>query len=358
VVSHGVPLIPRLSFVLPAYGEAKNLPVVLPRVLAQQAHCDELEVIVVDDHSPDDTFAVLAAWCERDPRIKALRLARNSGSHMAVLCGLSVATGDAVIVLASDGQDPPEFTPELLRSWGEGKQVVWAVRSAREGETLLTRAFSRLYYLTMNRWSSVRLPPAGADFLLLDRRVVRALVEIPERNTSLLALITWLGFPQAELPYVKEARLSGRTKWTFRKKVKLALDSLLGFSTAPLRATTGLGFVFGGGGFLYALLLVINRLTHGALFGQTAIEGWSALMVALLVSTGTLMIMLGVIGEYIWRALEEVRGRPRFLTEAEINLDLPDGARDGRAVRSAAPRSTPQAPSPPAPVAAGLGTPP
>ncbi len=310
----------RLSFVMPAFGEAENLPQVLPRVLAQAAHCEELEVIVVDDHSRDRTFEVLREWGQRDPRIKAVRLARNSGSHMAVLCGLSMCTGDAVVVLASDGQDPPEFTPELLKARDEGHQVVWAVRSAREGETLLTQLFSRLYYATMNRWSSVQLPPSGADFLLLDRRVVRALVEIPERNTSLLALITWLGFKQTSLPYIKEARLSGRSKWTFRKKVRLALDSLIGFSTLPLRMTTSLGFVFGGAGFVYALLLVANRVLDGLLFGATPIVGWNSLMVTMLVCSGTLMVMLGVVGEYLWRALEEVRGRPRFVAEDEVNL--------------------------------------
>lgn len=296
------------------------MPKVLPRVLAQAEHCDELEVIVVDDHSKDATFQVLRDWGARDPRVKALRLARNSGSHMAILCGLTAARGDVVVVLAADGQDPPEFTPDLLGSWREGHQVVWAVRSAREGETLLTRLFSRAYYATMNRWSSVRLPPAGADFMLLDRRVVDALVEIPERNTSLLALITWLGFSQTELPYVKLARLSGRTKWTFGKKLRLAFDSLVGFSTAPLRLAISLGVLFGGAGFLYAALLFINKVSGGALFGDTTTEGWNALMIVVLVSSGTTMMILGVVGEYLWRALEEVRGRPRFLTEAEVNI--------------------------------------
>jgi polyisoprenyl-phosphate glycosyltransferase len=310
----------RLSFVLPAYGEAENLPQMLPRLLAQADHCDELEIIVVDDHSSDRTFEVLAEFGRADPRIKAIRLARNSGSHMAILCGLSYARGDVVVVMAADGQDPPEYTPELLTAWQAGAQVVWAVREAREGETWMTQVFSRLYYATMNRWSSVRLPPAGADFFLLDKRVVQALVEIPERNTSLLALITWLGFRQVELPYVKGARMAGRSKWTFAKKVRLAVDSLLGFSTAPLRLATTLGTLFGGAGAVYAAALVANVLLNGALFGSTKTEGWNALMVVVLVSAGVTMAMLGIIGEYLWRALEEVRGRPRFVAEAEVNL--------------------------------------
>jgi dolichol-phosphate mannosyltransferase len=330
-VASSIERVARLSFVLPAYCEAENLPKLLPRLLAQEHLCDELEIIVVDDHSRDGTFAVLREWGAKDPRIKALRLARNSGSHMAILCGLSAARGDVVVILAADGQDPPEFTSELIDAWREGHHVVWAVRSAREGETLMTQLFSRLYYATMNRWSSVRLPPAGADFLLVDQRVVKALVEIPERNTSLLALITWLGFSQTELPYVKEARASGRSKWTFRKKVRLAVDSLLGFSTAPLRLATSLGLLFGGAGFLYAAALFVNRVTGGALFGDTKTEGWNALMIVVLVSSGVTMFILGVVGEYLWRALEEVRGRPRFLAEAEVNLG--DDARERPSAR-------------------------
>jgi glycosyltransferase involved in cell wall biosynthesis len=311
----------RLSFVLPAYAEARNLALLFPRLLAQAHLADEIEVVVVDDHSPDPTFAVVREWAERDPRIRGLRLARNSGSHMAILCGLNAASGDAMIVLAADGQDPPEATERMLAALGEGAQVVWAVRDVRAGESLVTRLTSRLYYAVMNRLTSVRLPPTGADFFLVERRVVRALLAIPEHNLSIFALVVSLGFRQAEIRYAKQERLSGRSKWTLRRKVRLFLDSLIGFSTLPLRLATALGFAHAAGGFLYAIVLVANRLSGGALFGSVALTGWSAMMVVLLVSSGSIMIILGIFGEYLWRALEEVRGRPRFLVEDEVNLE-------------------------------------
>jgi len=310
----------RLSFVMPAFAEAENLALLLPRLLAQAALADELEVVVVDDHSPDRTFAVVREWGARDARIRGLRLARNSGSHMAILCGLQAATGDAVIVLAADGQDPPEVAADLVAAWRAGAQVVWAVRERRERESLATRLGSRLYYALMNRLSSVRLPPTGADFFLLDRRVLGSLLAIPEHNVSLFALVVALGFRQQEVRYVKQSRLSGRSKWTLRRKLRLFVDSMIGFSTLPLRLATGLGFAYAAGGFVYAALLVFNRLSGGMLFGAVALTGWSALMVVLLVSSGTILIVLGIFGEYLWRALEEVRGRPRFLVEDEVNL--------------------------------------
>ena len=175
----------------------------------------------------------------------------------------------------------------------------------------------------MNRLTSVRFPPSGADFFLLDRRVLGALLAIPEHNVSIFALVVSLGFRQAEIRYAKRSRLSGGSKWTLRRKVRLLLDSLVGFSTLPLRLATGLGFAEALGGFVYAALLVANRLSNGLLFGGVALTGWSALMVVLLVSSGSIMIMLGIFGEYLWRALEEVRGRPRFLVEDEVNLATP-----------------------------------
>jgi len=307
--------------VLPAFGEADNLVRLLPRLLAQAPLASELEVVVVDDHSPDATFAVVCEWAARDPRVRGLRLARNAGSHMAILCGLMAASGEAMIVLAADGQDPPEVAGELVAAWGRGAQVVWAVRETREDAALPARLASRLYYSLMNRLSSVRLPPSGADFFLIDRRVLRALLAIPEHNVSIFALVVSLGFRQAEIRYAKQARLSGRSKWTLRRKLRLLLDSLVGFSTLPLRLAAWLGFAYAAGGFLYAALLVVNRLSGGVLFGEVALTGWSALMVVLLVSSGSIMIVLGIFGEYLWRALEEVRGRPRFLVEDEVNLE-------------------------------------
>jgi dolichol-phosphate mannosyltransferase len=232
---------------------------------------------------------------------------------------LSECTGDAAIVLAADGQDPPEFSSELVREWAAGAQVVWAIRAKRDGESAMTIAFSRAYYRIMNRFTTVRLPRTGADFFLLDRRVIDVVKGLSERNSSLVALIAWLGFRTAEVYYEKQARSGGRSSWTFAKKTRLALDSLFGFSVFPMRLASWIGFLYAFGGFAYAVVLIVNKLTLGRLFGAVAAEGWSALMVMILISSGTFMLVLGLFGEYMWRTLEEVRGRPRFLIEDSVH---------------------------------------
>jgi dolichol-phosphate mannosyltransferase len=239
---------------------------------------------------------------------------------MAILCGLSASTGDAVVVLAADGQDPPELVPSLVQKWRDGAHVVWAVREGRTGESVATRAFSRVYYFLMNRWTGVQLPSTGADFFLVDRRVVDIIKSLPERNTSLFSLIAWLGFRQGEVRYDKKARTMGRSKWTLARRIRLAFDSLFGFSVLPLKLASALGLLYATVGFLYALVLVANRLTAGRIFGGVAAGGWSALMVVILVSSGTLMLVLGLFGEYLWRTLEEVRRRPRFVVEETVNI--------------------------------------
>jgi dolichol-phosphate mannosyltransferase len=283
-------------------------------MLAQRT-AGPVEIVVVDDHSADDTFDVVRAWSRRDPCVRGIRLAKNAGSHMAILCGLSECSGDAAIVLASDGQDPPELAPRLITEWKNGAHVVWAVRTSRTGESGLTQALSRVYYALMNRWTTVRLPSTGADFFLLDRRVIDVVRNMPERNTSIFALISWLGFKQVEVHYDKEPRQSGRSKWTLGKRIRLAMDSFFGFSVLPLKMASTLGFIYAAGGLIYALAIAVNKLTSGRLFGGVAAEGWSALMVIVLVSSGSLMVVLGLFGEYLWRTLEEVRGRPRFVIE-------------------------------------------
>ncbi len=316
-----------VSVVLPAYCESESLMSLIPRILAHLPDASS-EVIVVDDHSQDGTIEVVRSWSARDARVRGIRLARNAGSHMAILCGMSHARGAAVVVLAADGQDPPELVPALVEGWRAGAQVVWAVRKGREGESRLSLTLSSAYYRLMNRWTSVRLPSTGADFFLLDRRVVDVLKALPERNTSLFALISWLGFRQMEVSYDKKARSSGKSSWTFRRKVRLAMDSLFGFSVAPLKLASALGFIYAVVGFAYAVLLIINKLTSGRVFGGMAAEGWSALMVVILISSGTLMLVLGLFGEYLWRTLEEVRGRPRFVVEEYVNEPTPKDAEE------------------------------
>jgi dolichol-phosphate mannosyltransferase len=306
-----------LSVVVAAYNEEGNLPVLFERLLALDwaALRMEPEYIFVDDHSSDRTPEILASFAADNPRVKVLRFSKNFGSHKAFTAGLEHCSGDAAVILAADLQDPPETIPLLLEKWRAGARVVWAVRGDREGESMATRFFSRSYYFLMRRFAEVRPPRKGADFLLVDKVVVDQLRAAPEKHTSLLSLVQWMGFDQAEITYTKAARLSGRSKWTLRKKVKLAMDSFVSFSYAPVRLASACGLLFAFSGFLYAAVVAIRAIVLGS-----PVQGWSSMMCVLLIVSGVQLVMLGILGEYLWRTFDEARGRPRYIVEKRINL--------------------------------------
>lgn len=316
---------PLISIVLPCYREAENLPILHERLRQALGGAGiGWEVIVVDDHSPDRTFEAAAALAEKDPNVKVVRLARNSGSHVAATCGLELAQGDAAVVMASDLQDPPEVLPEMIARWRAGDQVVWACRRQRTGVGPWGRFLSRMYYRLLARMvPNETLPPQGADFFLLDRKVINALSRCQESNFSVLALILWLGFRQGQIVYDKQARLHGRSSWNFTRKVRLLLDSIISFSHLPLRMISIFGFLVALAGFVYAIYVALSYF-----FGMVPVEGWSSLMVVTLLLAGTQMVMLGVIGEYVWRTLHESRRRPRYNIERAVAADpQPPGPR-------------------------------
>ena len=310
-----------LTVVTPAFNEARNLPELyqeLCRVLG--ALPIRWEWVVVDDHSDDGTLATVAEICRQDARVRGVRLARNFGAHTAITCGLFQARGDCAVILAADMQDPPAVIPELLAKRQEGAQVVWATRERREGEKASTIGFSRTYYAIMRHIVGMKdIPSMGADFFLLDRRVMDAFRDFNESNVSILALITWMGFRQAAVSYTKEARLHGRSGWTLEKKLKLALDSITSFTYLPIRLMSYFGFLTAVVGFVYAIFVIANAMT-----GNPP-QGWSSLMVVVLLVGGLQMLMLGILGEYLWRALDESRRRPRFLIEETVERSAASG---------------------------------
>ena len=305
---------PLLSIVTPAYNETDNLPLLYERLCrVLDALALDWEWIVVDDHSADATFTVAAGLARRDPRIRCLRLSRNFGSHAAIACGLQHAAGDCAVVMAADLQDPPETLPELLAPWRDGVQVVWAARRRRDGEKVSTLAFSRVYYMLMRRIAGIKdMPATGADFFLIDRAVVDALHRFEEQNCSLFALITWMGFRQSTIVYDKQPRAHGHSGWTLKKKLKLLVDSITSFTYLPIRLMSYTGAATALAGFVYAGFVIVH-----AVAGRPP-QGWSSLMVVVLVFSGLQMLMTGVLGEYVWRTLAEARGRPRYLIEAEF----------------------------------------
>jgi polyisoprenyl-phosphate glycosyltransferase len=302
---------PVLSVVTPAFNEAGNLPVLYTRIKETlQPTGLDWEWVVIDDHSIDTTFDVIRGIAAADARVRGLRLARNSGSHTALSCGLNHCTGRCTILMAADLQDPPETMVALLEKWRAGAQVVWAVRAEREGERASTVLFARFYYWLMRRVVGLRqMSATGADFFLLDRAVVTALQEFRESNLSILALIAWMGFRQDRIEYVKRARLHGSSGWSFEKKLKLVIDSITSFTYLPIRLMSYAGALVALCGFGYAFFVIGNS------FAGHPVQGWTSLMVAVLVLGGFQMLLMGVLGEYIWRALDEARRRPRYLIE-------------------------------------------
>lgn len=302
-----------LSIVTPAYNEASSLPILYQRLRSVLDSINKnWEWIVVDDHSTDETFDVLTQLAGQDSRLQGLRLSRNFGSHTAITCGLNHARGDCAIVMAADLQDPPETIPDLMAEWQKGAQVVWAVRTQRHGEKATRLAFSNLYYALMRRMGALKeLSATGADFFLIDRSVIDAFNQFRERHVSIFALVTWMGFRQAMISHNKEARLYGRSGWNLKKKLKLVIDSITSFTYFPIRLISYVGVVIALIGFLYAGLVIIN-----ALRGLPP-QGWASLIVIVLLLGGFQMIMLGVLGEYLWRALDESRRRPMYLIEAK-----------------------------------------
>jgi dolichol-phosphate mannosyltransferase len=302
--------------------EEENLPLFRQRVaeVVEKLQLDA-EFVLVDDHSTDQSAALVKQWQSEDPRVAYIRLSRTSGSHAAYSAGLAHCTGDCAVLLAADLQDPPETIPRLLAKRQEGYDVVWAARQRREGESFFTMLFSRLYYQLMRATALPEMPPTGADFLLMDRRVIDAYNAIPEKHTSFLAMVLWMGFRQTVIEYVKQARHAGKSKWNLSKKLKLVADSVVSFSYAPIRLMSLAGFLMAAGGFLYAGVVVVGWFAGWV----TAGVGFAAIMTVLLVGQGAILMMLGILGEYLWRTFDEARGRPRYIVEEIVRAASPSG---------------------------------
>lgn len=304
-----------ISIVTPAFNEAQNLKSLHARIVETMTKLAvKWEWIVVDDHSRDETFAVIQRLSASDPRVRGVRLARNSGSHVAVACGMSLAAGDAVVMMASDLQDPPETIGAMLERWSRGAQVVWAVRKARPGSRPHA-GFAAIYYWVVRTIVGLRdMPERGADFFLADRRVVNAFREFPERTTSLFNHLTWMGFRQEYVEYEKQPRAAGASGWTLARKIRLLIDSVTAFSNAPLRWCAYFGVVL----VVLALAVAIPGI---ALLPE--LGGGILIILAVFIGlSGVQMLALATVGEYVWSALAEARRRPQYVIEASTSDDV------------------------------------
>lgn len=297
------------SIVIPILNEAETLPELERRLLKLFERLDgPCEAILVDDGSTDESFELMAGMNVRDPRFRVIRLSRNFGHQIAITAGLDAASGEVVVVMDGDLQDPPEVVLEMVERWREGFDVVYAVRKAREGEPRGRRLRAALFYRLLGRLSDTEIPVDVGDFRLVDRRALEAFKSMRETSRYVRGMFSWVGFRQTSVEFVREERHAGETKYPLRKLVKLGADGLLGFSNAPLRLALQLGFFISALSFLTGLLAIVAKAV-----GLYAVPGLASLVVLVSFLGGIILVVLGIQGQYIARIHEEVKNRPLYL---------------------------------------------
>ena len=300
---------PRLSVVVPCYNEAAVLAETHRRLHAAcRAVCPgDFELVYVDDGSRDDTWPILAALADADPAVVAVALSRNFGHQLALSAGLGLARGERILMIDADLQDPPELLGAMMARMDAGADVVYGQRSEREGETAFKTGSASAFYRVLNRLTDIEIPANVGDFRLVNRQVLDALLAMPEQHRFVRGLVAWLGFRQEALPYVRQARFAGETKYPLRKMLRLAADAITGFSVRPLR----LSMLFALASFAVAMAIAAYALVTWIL-GET-VRGWASLTVVVALFAGIQLLCLGIMGEYLGRMFMELKRRPLYL---------------------------------------------
>lgn len=297
-----------LSCVVPAFNEHDNLAVLLPRLKVMlDGLAARWEVIVVDDGSSDET-AALMGMLSREAGIRYLQLSRNFGKEAALTAGIEAAQGDAVVLMDADLQHPPQLLKEMVTRWEAGVDMIYAVRESREDEHWGKRLGTKLFYSLLRSESGVQVPPHAGDFRLMDRAVVQALMQLPERDRFMKGLYAWVGFRSEAVPFMPDSRLSGKSHFSPWRLWRLAMAGLMSFTTWPLRAVSLVGFVISICSFLYGAFIVVEYILY-----DNPVDGWPTIVTILLFFSGINLLSLGVVGEYIARIFKEVKHRPVYL---------------------------------------------
>jgi len=297
------------SIIAPIFNEYENLPVLYRRIKeVMDSTGESWELILVDDGSSDNSTLRIRELAAADDTVRPIIFARNFGHQIAVTAGLDYARGQAVVVIDADLQDPPEVILDLIKKWKEGYEVVYAVRAERQGESWFKLLTAALFYRLIYRITDVKIPLDTGDFRLIDRKVVDVMSSMREKHRFLRGMGAWVGFKQIGVDYKREARFSGETKYPFNKMLKLALNAITGFSYFPLQVATYFGFVSAGIAILAIPVVIMERLT-----GSQAFYGQATTLIAVLFFGGVQLISLGILGEYIGRIYDEVKGRPLYI---------------------------------------------
>jgi dolichol-phosphate mannosyltransferase len=308
---------PVIAIVVPVFNERDNLRPFYDAVIdvmRAQGDCD-WEFVFVDDGSTDGSLDIVNSLRGGDDRVRALRFPRNFGSHIAIAAGIDYCHGDAAVIMAADLQDPPALIRDFLSRWRDGFDVVWGARSGRDDGRLRSWGMSMFYEL-VRRFAIPSYPKGGTgSFCLISRPVIDAFRQCSERNRLTFGLIAWGGFRETSVPYHRPRRLVGSSSWTLGRMLKAAVDTFVSFSFLPVRAISVLGLAVSSLSFLFGFYVLLNRLIFG-----TRLEGWTSVMLAVLVLGGVQLVMIGVLGEYLWRILDEARGRPLYIIERTLGF--------------------------------------
>lgn len=308
---------PVLSVIVPMFNESDGLLTfidVLTESLCRIS--DSYEIVVVDDGSADSTLHILTDLAQQDSRIKIVSLSRNFGKDVALTAGIDYCTGDAVIPLDADLQDPPDLIPTMLQKWQEGFDVVVCARSDRGSDSIFKRATAFVFYRMINTISEVVIPQNVGDFRLMDRKVVEAVKLMPERTRFMKGIFAWVGFSTTTIYYSRPQRHAGESKWHYLKLWRFALDGLFSFSTQPLNLWSYLGGLCAALAFLYLMFVVLRTMIHGV-----DVPGYASLVSVMLLFNGLIMMSIGILGEYIGRIFVEVKGRPLYIVKKTIGFD-------------------------------------
>lgn len=312
-----------ISVIAPCYNEEKNIHELLRRVksICHDVAGDDYEIVLINDGSKDDTWAVIDAESNKVENIVGVNLARNYGHQLALSAGLSVARGQRILIIDADLQDPPELLPDMMVLMDNGADVVFGQRLHRPGDSVPRRAASALFYRLLKWLSDVEIPVDTGDFRLASRKVVDVLLSMPEHHRFIRGMVSWIGFKQVPIYYQRDERTQGITGYSFKRLVSFAIDAITGFSIRPLRAATLMGIGVAGLTITYAVYIFLNWLYFGI-----EVSGWISLMLVVLLVSGIQMLFLGLIGEYIGRIFQESKGRPLYII-SEIVASQEDKAK-------------------------------
>lgn len=308
----------KISVVIPMYYEEKVVDECFKRVKESLEKIEnyDYEIIFIDDGSKDKTLEILENIARQEPKVKIISFSRNFGHQAAVTAGLKYVTGDAIVIIDADLQDPPELIPEMIKLWEAGNEVIYGKRKSREGESTFKLFTAKMFYKTLNALSDVEIPKDTGDFRLVDRKVVDTINSLPEHNKFLRGLFSWVGYKQYAFEYERKERFAGETKYPLKKMLKLAADGIISFSTKPLKIMGALGLF----SILISVVLLIYALISYALKLNHLSAGWTSIMVAITFFAGVQLTSIWVMSEYIGRIYDETKQRPQYIIDKKINL--------------------------------------